>query len=342
VICGAAGAAGSPPNDRQNHQYHSLDTGDPEREPRRFLLRRPEFGRIGDDARLLHAPRAAGITAGVTPPAPAAPFLTALHADKPLRVWSLIVTILGDIVMRQGADLAPRPVWTGHLLDLLTRLGVEAGLARTALSRLVSGGVLERGKAGRNTYYRLSAASAAEFAKAAERIYGREPLVPTGQLHLVLIDRVADKAAARKALEASGFRFLSSSATLRPAYRDETAPEWPARAIATVVDASGEAAAAARELWRIDDLNSAYAGFIRQFGVVHGDWPPEAAIIARVVLVHRMRRLLLRDPLLPASALPADWVGETAKALFVRHLAAFYGPSERWLSENGFRDGFSG
>jgi phenylacetic acid degradation operon negative regulatory protein len=290
----------------------------------------------------LHGQRAAGITAGVTPPEPAAPFLAALHADKPLRVWSLIVTILGDIVMRQGADLAPRPVWTGHLLDLLTRLGVEAGLARTSLSRLVSGGMLERGKSGRNTYYRLSDTSAAEFAKAAGRIYGRKPLVPTGQMHIVLIDRVADKAAARTALEASGFRFLSSSAALRRAYRDETAPEWPLRAIATLVEASGEAAAAARELWRIDELNSAYAGFIRQFGVVRGDWPPEAAIIARVVLVHRLRRLLLRDPVLPASALPADWAGDEAKALFARHLAALYEPSERWLSENGFRDRSTG
>jgi phenylacetic acid degradation operon negative regulatory protein len=278
----------------------------------------------------------------VTPPEPAAPFLAALHADKLLRVWSLIVTILGDIVMRQGMDLAPRPVWTGHLLDLLERLGVEAGLARTSLSRLVSGGVLERGKSGRNTFYRLSAASAAEFARAAERIYGRKPLAPGSQLHLVLIDRVADKAAARGALEATGFRFLSSSAALRPAYRDETAPDLPVRAITTLVEASGETAAAARELWRIDDLNSAYAGFIRQFGVVHGDWPPEAAIIARVVLVHRLRRLLLRDPMLPTSALPADWAGDKAKALFARHLAALYEPSERWLSENGFRDGSTG
>jgi phenylacetic acid degradation operon negative regulatory protein len=278
----------------------------------------------------------------VTSPEPAAPFLAALHADKPLRVWSLIVTIFGDIVMRQGADLAPRPVWTGHLLALLEKIGVEAGLVRTSLSRLVSSGVLEREKAGRNTFYRLSKASAAEFAKAAERIYGRKTLVPGGQLYLVLIDRAADKTTARSALEASGFRFLSSSAALRPVFRDETAPEWPVRAIATLIDATGEATAAARELWRIDELNSAYAGFIRQFGAVHGGWPPDAAIIARVVLVHRMRRLLLRDPLLPAAALPAGWVGETAKALFARHLAALHEPSERWLSENGFRNESTG
>ena len=99
------------------------------------------------------------------------PFLDALHADKPLRVWSLIVTIFGDVVMRQGRDRAPGPIWIGPLLLLLERLGVDSGLARTSLSRLVANGVLERDKAGRNTFYRLTPASAAGI-----RARGRQDL----------------------------------------------------------------------------------------------------------------------------------------------------------------------
>jgi phenylacetic acid degradation operon negative regulatory protein len=88
----------------------------------------------------------------------AVPFLDALHADKPLRVWSLIVTIFGDIVMRRGRDADPAPIWTGHLLDLLQCLGVDAGLVRTSLSRLVANGVLVRERAGGTRFTSLAAA----------------------------------------------------------------------------------------------------------------------------------------------------------------------------------------
>ncbi|MFD2816396.1 PaaX family transcriptional regulator C-terminal domain-containing protein [Paracoccus aerius] len=43
---------------------------------------------------------------------------------------------------------------------------------------------------------------------------------------------------------------------------------------------------------------------------------PEDALIARLLLVHLYRGVLLRDPGLPAEALPADWPGHAAQALF--------------------------
>lgn len=270
---------------------------------------------------------------------PVAPYLAALHEDKPLRVWSLIVTIFGDVVMRQGRDLAPPPVWTGNLLALLDRLGVEPGLARTALSRLVSGGVLERGKLGRNTCYRLGEASAREFAAAAEAIYGRRRPQPTGRFLLALIDRVADRAAARAALESQGFRFLSATTALKPDHAGAEPLRLPPQAIAAVAEAEGEAAVAARDLWRIEALQAAYAEFIDRFGGLAPDLPPEAAIAARIVLVHRMRRLLLRDPVLPAASLPAGWRGGEARALFAERLSAWEDGSEAWLDATGFRSG---
>ncbi len=267
-------------------------------------------------------------------------FLDALNADKPLRVWSLIVTIFGDVVMRQGRDLYPPPVWTGHLLALLELLKVEPGLVRTSLSRLVSGGVLLRGKEGRHTFYRLSPESARDFAAAAEVIYARRTLAPTGRFHVALIDRVDERPAARAALEAQGFRFLSATTALKPAHDGEAEPALPPQAIAASAEAAGEAASAARALWRIEALQAAYRDFVKRFTSAPPP-PPEAAIIARVVLVHRMRRLLLRDPVLPAAALPEDWAGGEARALFARHLAAFYPASEAWLEGTGFRSGSS-
>jgi phenylacetic acid degradation operon negative regulatory protein len=260
----------------------------------------------------------------------AAPFLEALHADKPLRVWSLIVTIFGDIVMRQGRDPDPARIWTGHLLDVLERLGVDAGLVRTSLSRLVASGVLVREKSGRNTFYRLSQGSAAEFATASNLIYGRKLPVPTGALALAAIDRVPDRAAARIRLEREGFRFLSATTGLKPIHEQKSVPAPVEHCILAETAAIGESAVAARELWRIDDLNQAYADFIRRFATMSPQLSPD---------VHGMRRLLLRDPFLPASALPADWAGDAARDVFSRCLGGLNVPSEHWLSETGFRSG---
>ncbi len=262
-----------------------------------------------------------------------------MHADKPLRVWSLIVTIFGDVVMRQGRDPAPGPIWTGHLLALLEQLGVEPGLVRTSLSRLVSSGVLIRAKVGRNTFYRLSDESAAAFALAAETIYGRRSARPEGRLHLVVIDRAADRKAARDALEAQGVRFLSSGTGLKPKHLNEPPLALPTGVIAALADAADEAAAAACELWRVDDLQRAYQDFLTRFDGFAPDIDPGMAILARVILVHRMRRILLRDPVLPATVLPADWAGVAARRLFDRLLAELVDPSETWLVQQGFRSG---
>ena len=43
----------------------------------------------------------------------------------------------------------------------------------------------------------------------------------------------------------------------------------------------------------------------------------EPALIARLLLVHAWRDVLLRDPRLPAACLPQDWPGPQARTLFV-------------------------
>jgi phenylacetic acid degradation operon negative regulatory protein len=265
------------------------------------------------------------------------PFLDALHADKPLRVWSLIVTIFGDVVMRRGVEVAPGPIWISPLLALLERLRVDAGLARTSLSRLVAGGVLEREKAGRNTFYRLTRSSAEEFARAADTIYGRRRIAPADSFRLALIDRCSDRSRARAALEGSGFRFFNPTTALAPWNEATPAPEGVVEARAR---ADGAIVDLARELWKVEELQAAYRDFVARFGGFGAaTWSPGDAIVARVVAVHRMRRIVLRDPGLPTAALPTDWAGDAARELFARLLEAVAEASEAWLEEQRFRDG---
>src|SRR5260370_21301660 len=62
-------------------------------------------------------------------------------------------------------------LWLGWLTAIMARFGIDAGHVRTAMSRLVTDGWLERQPIGRNSYYRLSKREQASFAAATRRIY---------------------------------------------------------------------------------------------------------------------------------------------------------------------------
>src|SRR5690606_23214363 len=53
-----------------------------------------------------------------------------LHATGRLRVWSLVITIFGDMIVPRGGRVA-----LSVLQEITGRLGVEAGPVRTAMSR---------------------------------------------------------------------------------------------------------------------------------------------------------------------------------------------------------------
>jgi phenylacetic acid degradation operon negative regulatory protein len=263
-----------------------------------------------------------------------------LHAETPLRVWSLIVTIFGDAVMNRGTIAEPAPVWSANLMALLDLLGIDAGIARTNLSRLVANGTLARDKSGRNTFYRLSAASRTNFTEAARRIYAPAPPNPTGAFHLVTIERCTSRAAARQRLEAAGFRFMAPTLALRPEHTGEGRPEMPPGAIPARAACSPALTDAAREIWQIEGLNAGYARFEAAFRPYETapEPKPAEAVALRTIAVHLYRRLVLRDALLPPEALPADWAGTRARALFSALHARLYAASESWLTAQGYRD----
>ena len=50
-----------------------------------------------------------------------------------------------------------------------------------------------------------------------------------------------------------------------------------------------------------------------------------------MLLIHEFRRIVLRDPGLPAALLPADWPGSTARDLTARIYRRLVDASERFL-----------
>ncbi|MFD2843005.1 PaaX family transcriptional regulator C-terminal domain-containing protein [Paracoccus cavernae] len=92
--------------------------------------------------------------------------------------------------------------------------------------------------------------------------------------------------------------------------------------------------------WDLAPLNAGYADLIGRFAPLEqalgsgAPLAPDAALIARLLLVDLYRSTLLRDPRLPASALPADWCGHEAHALFARLYLLLSEPAELHIARN--------
>ena len=74
--------------------------------------------------------------------------------------------------------------------------------------------------------------------------------------------------------------------------------------------------------WNLESLEADYDRFIGHFSKFAAADMDASAVdekkcfIIRSLLVHDYRRVLLRDPMLPAELLPAGWNGNRARALF--------------------------
>src|SRR5437763_1061269 len=138
---------------------------------------------------------------------PVSALLDRFRASRPVRAWSLIVTLYGDAIVPRGGSLR-----LGSLTSIMALFGIDAGHVRTAMSRLVADGWLERERIGRNSHYRLSRREEASFAAATQRIYFGAERPFDGRLRLaVLGPEIADRPAMRPLLEREGFAGLSPS-----------------------------------------------------------------------------------------------------------------------------------
>lgn len=252
---------------------------------------------------------------------------------EPSRTWSIIVTIYGDAIVPRGGS-----VWLGTLLAFFKALDISDGVVRTAMSRLASDGWLERTKAGRNSYYRLAEKGRETFRTATAHIYSRSAPRWAGHLDLVTAEPVA-----RPALEAAGFGMLAPGVWVAPggsAMPEAVVPDAITARLAATGDGADLRAIAARA-WPLEATGAAYAGFLNAFrplaaALAAGEALSDLdALVARVLLIHDYRRIVLRDPVLPAELLPPDWPGAVARAVCADVYARLLPGSERWLDENG-------
>jgi phenylacetic acid degradation operon negative regulatory protein len=260
------------------------------------------------------------------------PFVVkALNAQPPLRVWSVIVTVFGDIVMDEGRNTSPAPLATAAIISLLNSIGIDAAQTRTALSRLVANTTLERQRLGRASSHSLTASATLAFKTASELIYGRSIPQPDGRFRMVLTDGVKNRVDARQTLLEAGFRMIGTTSAIKPHHANALAVSLPDGTMQGLFLPDAASLADLARLFETDALGSSYAAFTAAFTPLLGMEPasPEDAFVSRICLVHQFRRLVLKDPFLPDSLLPRGWRGPDARDVFQQLLAKLRGPAAK-------------
>ena len=268
------------------------------------------------------------------PPSPIVAILQHLR-NRPSRTWSIVVTVFGDAVAPRGGSL-----WLGSLLGMFKAMEISGGVVRTAMSRLAADGWLQRSRVGRNSFYQLTDQGRARFAVAAERIYGEPPTDWDGRFNLVLFDGGTDRDRLRGVMEISGFGSIAPGVLIAP-----LSTPVPEEAAALLRLQGCADLPTGRQLveraWTLTDTAEAYRRFLHAFEplwtwiAASGQLSDLDALVARILLVHEYRRVVLRDPLLPPALLPADWPGTSARRLASTIYQALLPGSERWLDQNG-------
>jgi phenylacetic acid degradation operon negative regulatory protein len=262
-----------------------------------------------------------------------------LHARGRLRVWSLVVTVFGDAVAPRGGQ-APLTL----LQDLMARLRIEPGAVRTAMSRLAADHWVLREREGRNSFYRLAEEGRHAFDLATRRIYAAGPPAWDGRW-IVAVSPSAGEGARRsdrdRTMRDLGFVPTGTDSWIKP----HTEAGDPAAGLPSgLLVIAGEAQRIPEGVTRLWSLDGSAAGYrtlsadlspLARALAGGGTLAPLDATAARILVNHGWRRLVLRDPGLPAALLPQDWPGEEARALVRGLYARLAKPSEAWLDAAG-------
>ncbi len=139
----------------------------------------------------------------------------------------------------------------------------------------------------------------------------------------------------RPALAAAGFVALSP--TVYVGVADPPAGACGIAGVFVLRAAADDSRKVAEAAWRNRALDVEYRAFLERFDSVSRalatDEPLDGAdaLVVRTLLIHHFRRIVLRDPGLPAVLLPLDWPAVGARALAARLYRRLVPASEAWL-----------
>jgi phenylacetic acid degradation operon negative regulatory protein len=259
--------------------------------------------------------------------------ISLINEQQPVRTQFMIFTLFGDYIIQRGGK-----VWTSHLLDLMERLGISERAVRSTLSRMTQKRWLVSHKHGRRSRYSLTPEGEALFRLGDQRIF--EPIFTNwdNQWYLVVYSLPEEKRRMRHALRTQltwlGFGSLAPGTWISPHRRQaELQAVFKELDVESYVDlfcgpylGPADARELAQRCWDLAGLAVQYQDFITRYQPAYEEClanssngmalTPEDCFVRRFWLMHEYQSFPLRDPNLPITLLPADWVGLKARQLF--------------------------
>jgi len=228
-----------------------------------------------------------------------APLVAAFAGLGGQRVWSLMISLFGDLAQGNG-DAIDGPV----LSTIMAALDVRPEASRVALHRLRNDGWLQSRKVGRISQHSLTAQGRAESAAASPRIYAAPPDL-SEPWQMVMTEENGREIDAT--LRAEGFIpvmprvYVGRSESTAPkgslALRGETPPDWLRRAVEPTA------------------LEPEYDALLHALSTLQGKLACDSHMnaldiaVLRCLIVHNWRRLALKHPALPGGLIRSDWPG---------------------------------
>lgn len=241
--------------------------------------------------------------------------VTELADPQNQRVWSIIVSLFGDMAQERSAKISG-----GALGRIIEPMGIKPEAIRVALHRLRKDGWIESDRIGRVSMHFLTEYGRTQSARVTPRIYAREP-APDSPLYLLIAEDGTGTRLLEDILLSHDYTPIRRNAALGsgtpPRDQDElmilevtarTVPQW------------------AHEKLFPQDMREAcrsLLGAVRHVAQsCPANWEPSPCQVAtlRTLIVHRWRRVVLRLPDLPDSFCPPDWTGPACRAQVFRLL----------------------
>ena len=249
-----------------------------------------------------------------------APLVQKLTAGQTHRVWSVLITVFGDLAQDPGQWIS------GPTLNsIMTEIGIKPEATRVALHRLRKDGWITSRRVGRHSDYGLTDQGRAQSVEASPRIYGKTTAQST--CYLVVSetgdpppDPATEKTRAQQVLwitPALGLtvdRTVARDNLILPVPQDRPLPDW----LRNRVCSEHLVAASVRTEAALGDLQQALDTAIELNAL--------QISVLRVLVVHSWRRIILRAPDLPDDVFPAEWRGAECRRITAALLAALPRP----------------
>ncbi|WP_164661937.1 PaaX family transcriptional regulator C-terminal domain-containing protein [Tropicibacter sp. Alg240-R139] len=222
------------------------------------------------------------------------------------RVWSIIVSLFGDLA--QGPD---DRISGAALTRIIQPMHVKPEAIRVALHRLRKDGWVDSARSGRSSVHHLTEFGRAQSAAVTPRIYDRDPDIPH-DWHLLMSEGSGslDDLLLTENYISIGRNAALGSGAIPPNCDDmvvfnvtaRNVPSWLKSRLCPpdLIKACGSLADAVKDVpsSRPAELNLTAA---------------QVATL-RTLIVHRWRRVALRNPDLPPMFFPDDWRGQDCRA----------------------------